>query len=126
MLVLDRNVATKANNQERTRAFRPRSYVSRTEEGGAILEVELPGFSSEDVSLDIEGSRLTVTARRQEPESGESLICERTRGDRQGTFEIGEELDTENLEAKMRNGILTIRFEKRPERKPRRIKIKRG
>lgn len=126
MLVLDRNVMTEKNSRNSEQALRPRSFVGKTESGGALLEVELPGFSSEEVSIDLEGNRLRVTAHRESVDEGEPLICERNRGDREAVFEVGDELDTSNLDARMQNGILSVRFEQRPERKPRQIKIKRG
>lgn len=105
---------------------RPRSYVSKAEDGATILEVELPGFSVEDVELTIEKERLTVRASREESNEGETLIGERPRGAREAVFSLSDELDTDNVDARMKEGILTLRFDRKPERKPRQIKIKRS
>ena len=105
---------------------RPRSHVSRAEDGATILEVELPGFSVEDVELTVEKDRLSVRANRNEPTEGETLIGERPRGVREALFALSEELDTERAEARMKDGILTLRFDRKPERKPRQIKVKRS
>ncbi|MFP4302016.1 MAG: Hsp20/alpha crystallin family protein [Spirochaetaceae bacterium] len=105
---------------------RPRSYVTRTKDGATLLEIELPGFSVEDVELTIEQNRLTVRARKAEAATGETLIGERLHGVREAAFTLSEELDTERVDAQMKDGILTLRFDRKPERKPRQIKIKRG
>ena len=105
---------------------RPRSYVSKAQDGATILEVELPGFSVEDVELTIEKDKLTVRANREESDEGETLIGERPRGVREAVFALSDELDTEHVDARMLEGILTLRFDRKPERKPRQIKVKRS
>ncbi|MFP4330319.1 MAG: Hsp20/alpha crystallin family protein [Alkalispirochaetaceae bacterium] len=104
----------------------PRSHVSRTAEGGALLEVELPGFGAEDVEIQVEGSRLTIRARRNGETEGSLLIGERRHGDREAHFVLADGLDTEHLDARMRDGILTLRIDRKPELKPRTIKVKKG
>ena len=105
---------------------RPRSYVTRTQEGATLLEVELPGFSAEEVELTVEQDRLIVRASKDETPEGEILIGERAHGGREAAFSLSDELDTEHVDAQMKEGILTLRFDRKPERKPRQIKIKRG
>lgn len=105
---------------------RPRSYVTRTKEGATLLEVELPGFTAEDVELTLEQDRLTVRASKEEATEGETLIGERRHGAREAAFTLSDELETEHVDAQMKDGILTLRFDRKPERKPRQIKIKRS
>lgn len=121
-------VATKRdqNGTHLGRALRPRSYVGRTAEGGAVLEVELPGFGPEEVDIQVEGRLLTVRAEARETGEGSTLIGERARGEREAQFVLAENLDTDALEARMRDGILTIRIDRKPELKPRQIKIRKG
>lgn len=105
---------------------RPRSYVTRTKEGATLLEVELPGFTAEDVELTLEQDRLTVRASKEDATEGETLIGERRHGAREAAFALSDDLETEHVDAQMKNGILTLRFDRKPERKPRQIKIKRS
>lgn len=105
---------------------RPRSYVTRTKEGGTLLEVELPGFAAEDVELTVAQDRLIVRASKDENTEGEPLITERVQGVREAVFSLSDELETEDVVAQMKDGILTLRFDQKPERKPRQIKIKRS
>jgi HSP20 family protein len=105
---------------------RPRSWVSKTRDGATILEVELPGFSVEEVELTIEQDLLTVRAAREQSTEGEILIGERPHGVREAVFNLSDELNTEQVDARMKDGILTLRFDRKSERKPRQIKIKRS
>lgn len=123
-------VANPAKQSERETeqqwSCRPRSYVSRSKDGATILEIELPGYSRDDVELTVENDRLTVRAASQEIPEGETLIGERVHGVREAAFSLSDELDTEHVDARMNDGILTLRFDRKPERKPRQIKIKRS
>jgi Molecular chaperone (small heat shock protein) len=40
------------------------------------------------------------------------------------SFVLGRDLDTERIDASMRNGVLTLRVPKREQAKPRRIPVK--
>ena len=42
------------------------------------------------------------------------------------SFAIGRELDMDNIEAALKDGVLNLRLYKRPESKPRKIEVKVG
>ena len=87
-----------------TRVFKTDIYETKE---GYTIEVELPGYKKEDVTLDYNKGYLTVTAKKEE-ENREYARKEIFTGEASRTFYLGEEIDSEKIEAKLENGILTI------------------
>lgn len=87
-----------------------------------IMEAELAGFDKEDISLDISGEQLTITAERRS-DSGEkddkgNYICrERSFGSYKRIFGIGD-VNAEAVSAEYKNGILTIELPKKAPEAP--------
>jgi HSP20 family protein len=92
-----------------------------------VVEMELPGVKSDDINIEVNGNELTVT--------GEIKQRERKGVLRRGTRRVGEflyrvalpgDLDPDNVEARLAEGVLTIRVPKSEAAKPRRIEITGG
>ena len=81
------------------------------------LEIELPGFKKEDLSVSLEDGYLTVTAEKshdQDKEKGGKLIRqERYYGSMTRSFYVGDELTEEDIKAKFEDGILKISVPKK-------------
>jgi len=90
------------------------------------LEAELPGFSMDDLEIFIEDNVLTIKGERKAPESEDITWhrCERSFGTFSRTFGLPDDVDSEKVEARLRNGILLIELPRREEVKPRRIEVK--
>jgi HSP20 family protein len=88
-----------------------------------VLEVELPGVQREDVSIELGGNELMITGELKERERT-GIVRRRTR--RVGRFDyrvmLPSEVDAESIEAKMNDGVLTVRVPKR-EQARRRIEV---
>ncbi|RVX06620.1 hypothetical protein CK203_029591 [Vitis vinifera] len=80
----------------------------KQEEGSAVLVVHVPGFTKEQVGIQIEGmDRLRVRGTRL------SLPNTRIRFDK--AFPIPEDCTTSGIQAKFGNGILYVTFQKKTE-----------
>ena len=82
-----------------------------------LVECDLPGFSKEDIHLDIEGDTLTIKAERHsEYEDKEKqdgyLRCERTYGEYSRSFDVSE-IERDGIKAKLDNGVLTVTLPKK-------------
>ena len=95
-----------------------------------VMESELPGFEKEDIKLDINGSYLTISAehkdsKEEKDDEGKYIRRERTFGSYKRSFDISD-VDTDNISAEYKNGILEIGLpKKRPEAPTaRRLEIK--
>lgn len=86
-----------------------------------VLDMELPGYKKENISVKLENGTLTVQAigseESREEENG-FLRQERYAGSCARSFYIGEALRQEDIQACFENGILTLVFPKQPAPQP--------
>ena len=95
-----------------------------------VMEAELPGFTKEDIKLDINGSYLVLTAEHknekdEKDDKGKSIRKERSYGSYTRSFDITG-VDTENISAEYKDGILKIDLPKKASEEPpvKRLEIK--
>jgi len=97
------------------------------DEAAFYIDAELPGIMKEDVGLTIEDDMLTINAERR-PETEETKKnyhrVERSSGNFSRSFNLGEAIDQENINADFNNGILRVTLPKAlPVRKKKEISI---
>ena len=97
-------------------------------DNGYELEVDLPGFKKEDISVDINNGYLTITAQKKDEheEHGKHhyIRKERYYGSAQRSFYVGD-IKEEDISAKLENGTLSITIPKeKPVETKKRIEIK--
>ncbi|HZC93908.1 MAG TPA: HSP20 family small heat-shock protein [Mycobacterium sp.] len=97
-------------------------------EGDAfVVEFDLPGIDQDSLDLDIERNVVTVRAERPAVDPNrEMLATERSRGVFSRQLVLGENLDTERIEASYHEGVLRLRIPVAEKAKPRKITIGRG
>lgn len=105
--------------------------VDVSDQGDAFeMQVELPGISKDDINIEVTPRGVEISAKHDESseDSGKNwLRKERTAASFYRCFELPEELNTEDVEAEMDNGVLSITLPKKeptPKQKPRKVKIK--
>jgi HSP20 family protein len=105
-------------------AWTPFADVEETEDAW-MIEVELPGVDRKDVNVEMRNSELVISGDIKDKERKGVL---RRRARRTGHFEyhvtLPGESDEEHIEAKLHDGILTVRVPKTEQAKPRRIEVK--
>jgi HSP20 family protein len=91
-----------------------------------VLEFDLPGIDPGAVDLDVERNVLTVRVERALLGEGqrEVLVAERPRGVFSRQVMLGDNLDTERIEAGYAGGVLTLKIPVAEKAKPRKIEIK--
>jgi HSP20 family protein len=95
-------------------------------EGEIILRADLPGLDPKDVEIQVENGTLTVKGERKfESEVKEDNFhrVERAYGSFVRSFSLPQSVDREKVEAEYRNGVLEVKLPKRPEAKPKQIKV---
>ena len=95
-----------------------------------VMEAELPGFTKEDIKLDINGSYLVLTAEHknekdEKDDKGKYIRRERSYGSYTRSLDITG-ADTENISAEYMDGILKIDLPKKASEEPpvKRLEIK--
>lgn len=92
-----------------------------------VLEMELPGFSRDDIELTVERNVLTVSGQRSAEEEIENVtyhLRERGTARFSRSFALPRSMDTEGVEARFDNGVLTVTLPKAAEARPKRIEVK--
>jgi len=97
-------------------------------EGDAFfVEFDLPGIDQNSLDIDIERNVVTVRAERAAVDpSREMLATERPRGIFSRQLILGDNLDTERIEASYQEGVLKLHIPVAEKAKPRKITIGRG
>ncbi|WP_154796536.1 MULTISPECIES: Hsp20/alpha crystallin family protein [Occultella] len=89
-----------------------------------VVEFDLPGLSADAIELDVERNVVTVSAQRPVRENTEDMIAaERARGTFSRQLVLGDNLDTESIDAAYDAGVLTLRIPVAEQAKPRKIEI---
>jgi HSP20 family protein len=92
------------------------------------LYVDLPGVDPKDVEITLEAGVLTITGERfmQAEKAEESIIhrrAERGSGRFYRRFMLPDTVDSDNVKATDRHGVLEILIPKQAKAQPRRIKV---
>ena len=88
------------------------------------VEFDLPGITADAVDLDVERNVVTVRAERAGlDKEKEMLAAERPRGVFSRQLVLGDNLDTERIEASYDAGVLTLKIPVAEKAKPRKIEI---
>ena len=86
------------------------------------VDIDLPGFKKEEISLQLENGYLTVAAAKgldkdEKTAKGRLIRQERYAGAMQRSFYVGEDLTTEEVKAKFENGVLKLTLPKKDQKK---------
>lgn len=94
----------------------------REKDGNYLLEMDLPGFTKDDVRAQLHDGYLTIQAEKKtssdkKDENGKYVFRERRTGSCSRTFYVGEHVTQEDIKASFENGTLKLTFPKMtPER----------
>jgi HSP20 family protein len=90
-----------------------------------VIEAELPGVKKDDVNIELVSNELMITGEIKERER-EGILRKRTR--RIGRFEyrvrLPEQVDADNVQASLKDGVLSVRVPKREQAERRTIQVK--
>ena len=106
-------------------AWIPAVDIYETKES-IVLNVELPGVTKEDISLEVKDSTLTIKGEKKlEKDVKEENFhrMERTYGSFTRAFTLPSTVQQDRVKAKFRDGILEIMIAKAEEAKPKQIKV---
>jgi HSP20 family protein len=82
------------------------------------ITAELPGLTEKDIKVDLNHNLLTISGEKKlekEDKGNNYYICERSAGSFYRTIQIPTAVDENNIDAKMKDGILKITLPKSAE-----------
>ena len=111
---------------ERERMWQPRVDVNDGKDA-IYVTAEVPGLSQNDVKITIKDNQLVISGEKKsevEREEDTYHCCERRYGKFERAFVIPSEVDADKAEAKVKDGILSIKLPKVEKVKAKEISIK--
>ncbi|MBN1167790.1 MAG: Hsp20/alpha crystallin family protein [Methanospirillaceae archaeon] len=94
-----------------------------------LIKIELPGFTREDVDVQVTPEGVTVSAKKEEEKEEEKknyIHRERSYSTYERAIVFPEEVDPSKAQGTMKEGILELKVMKkevRPEQKPRKLEL---
>lgn len=111
-------------SRESSYALVPPADIFEDADGIGIV-LDMPGVTKDRLKVNADRNELTIEgdASIDMPEGMEAAYAEIRSAHYRRSFTLTNELDTEAIEATMKDGVLSIRIPKRAELKPRQIEI---
>ena len=97
----------------------------RVSDDNYYLEAFLPGVVAEDLDVQIENNIVTIKGeiKIERNEDDRYVMKERPAGMFQRSIELPDDVDADNVNAELKNGVLSLRLPKSELTKPRKINI---
>lgn len=92
-----------------------------------VVRAELPGIKAENLDITVSGSNLALSGERKIPEENQNARYhrrEREAGKFNRALTLPGPLSADKVDARLKNGILTVIIPKADEAKPRKIAIR--
>ena len=92
-----------------------------------VMTAELPGLTEKDIELTVKDTLVSIKGTYPDPDEGEDTTWyrrERPTGSFSRSVELPFRVDSDRIEARFRNGVLTIEMQRPENDKPKRIEIK--
>ena len=106
--------------------FAPEFEVKETQDA-FVFKADLPGIKEKDLEITMTGNRLTISGKREaEKEQNTDVYYARecSYGGFTRAFTLPSTVDTSNVKADYKDGVLRITLPKREEAKPKQIEVK--
>lgn len=96
-------------------------------EAGITLLADMPGVTTEGLSVDLKENVLTIRGAAQSLEGGRTVLYREYQvGDYYRQFTLSDVIDQGKIGARLKDGVLTLELPKAEKAKPRQIEIKAG
>ena len=128
-----RNETARLFDQSRGRTFQETAagvfpLVNVTEDkDNYFVRAELPGLKAEELNIAVAGNNLTISGERKIPSEGDTVNYhrrEREAGIFNRIIALPRDVEVDNVEAGLVDGVLTVTIPKAEEAKPKQITVK--
>ena len=110
----------------------PRTNIEETD-SAYVLTMEMPGLAKKDVDVSLEDDMLTIKGERVVEEAGKDEKADKPKrgflrreigsAKFERSFSLGNEVDPENIRAKMEDGILTVTLSRKSGKVGRKVDV---
>lgn len=91
-----------------------------------LLDVDVPGMNDSDIDIDLHDHGLTIKGSKKserETKDADYICVERSQGSFRREIYLDEDVDTENVKAELKNGVLHVELTKKDTGKSNHKKI---
>ncbi len=120
------NVPGRYTAENEPAVWTPRVDVEE-DKNGYTVTAELPGMDKKDIDIDVKDNQLYIKGEKKlekEKDDKNYHITERCYGEFARNFTLPENVNQEEINARFKNGVLTVKIPKTEEEKPKEIKVK--
>jgi HSP20 family molecular chaperone IbpA len=91
-----------------------------------VLTADMPGVSKERLEVRVDGETLLLEGKVQFqlPENSEAVYADVRATAYRSSFVLSRELDTDKIQASLKDGVLTVRIPKHAALRPRKIEVR--
>jgi HSP20 family protein len=95
---------------------------------GLTLYADMPGVNKDGLSVEVEGDTLLIEGRNRFslPSAAKPVYAEQRSISFRRRFTMSGDLERDKIDARLTNGVLTLRIPKTEAAKPRRITVRSG
>ena len=117
----------KANTREDEVVLRPAVDIFE-DQHGITVQAEMPGVSKDRLNVQADRNTLLIEgdAAIEMPEEMAALYADVQATRYRRSFALSGELETDRIEANLKDGVLTVSIPKRAEFRPRKIEVRGG
>lgn len=120
-----KGLSSKLSDKFESEAWLPAADI-KEDEAKYYVHVDLPGIEPKDVDVTLEGNVLTLKGERKSEKKCDNEKChrvERSYGSFTRSFTLPESIDSDNIKASGKNGVLDIEIPKKTEKKAKKISV---
>lgn len=88
-----------------------------------LLHADMPGVSKEDIAINIDNGKMSLSGIRRLPTGGATTWREFGDVEFRRTFSVPQSIDTDKVRAEFKDGLLCLHLPKSEAVKPRQIEI---
>jgi HSP20 family protein len=109
------------------RVFVPRSDIYETADA-LVIKCDIPGVDESALDITLEKNVLTISGYADVPEQGDLTLAyaEYESGDYERRFSLSDQIDQDGIEAKVKDGVLTMTLPKAKTAVARKIAVNAG
>jgi HSP20 family molecular chaperone IbpA len=134
IMAMGQEMATKGTDSEEQPTGRDEQPVLRPQVDiyedahGIMVQAEMPGVSKERLNVQADRNNLLIEGEAEidMPQGMEAIYADVQATRYARSFVLSGELETDAIDAKMKDGVLTIRIPKRSEFRPRKVEVRAG
>ncbi len=124
-MIETKKTAPIAKTQENEPVLQPPVDICEDAEGITLL-ADMPGVSTERLNIQVDKDTLVIEGESKidMPEGMKPLYADIHASRYHRSFALSSELDTDNIDALLKDGVLYLRIHKKPESRPRKVEVR--